>query len=91
MAKYSRRRILRGLLNGSAVSVALPFLNCFLNANGTALASGAPMPVRFGTWFWGLGATNSISCLRRSAATMTCRRSWRRSSPFSNTSICSRT
>lgn len=60
MADYTRRRVLRGLLNGGAVSVALPFLNCFLNTNGTALASGAPMPVRFGTWFWGLGATNSI-------------------------------
>jgi hypothetical protein len=60
MSKYSRRRVLRGMLNGTAVSVALPFLNCFLNSNGTALASGKPMPVRFGTWFWGLGATNAI-------------------------------
>jgi hypothetical protein len=60
MSKYSRRRILRGMVNGTAVSVALPLLNCFLNANGTALASGKPMPVRFGTWFWGLGATNAI-------------------------------
>ena len=60
MSKYSRRRVLRGMLNGTAVTVALPFLNCFLNSNGTALASGAAMPVRFGTWFWGLGATNPI-------------------------------
>jgi hypothetical protein len=43
------------MLNGTAVAVALPFLDCFLNENGTALASGAPLPVRFGTWFWGLG------------------------------------
>src|SRR5471032_2685384 len=50
-----RRRVLRGMLNGGAVTVALPLLDCFLNNNGTALASGAPLPIRFGTWFWGLG------------------------------------
>ena len=33
----------------------LPLLDCFLDINGTALASGAPLPVRFGTWFWGCG------------------------------------
>lgn len=52
-----RRRALRGLVGGVAISVGLPFLDCFLNDNGTALASGAPLPVRFGTWFWGLGHT----------------------------------
>lgn len=56
----SRRRVLRGMLKGTAVSVALPLLNCFLNESGTAMASGRAMPVRFGTWFWGLGANNSI-------------------------------
>ncbi|MCB2106073.1 MAG: DUF1552 domain-containing protein [Rhodobacteraceae bacterium] len=50
-----RRSALKGLVNGAAVSVALPFLDCFLNGNGTALAAGGPLPVRFGTWFWGLG------------------------------------
>ena len=50
-----RRQVLRGMLNGAAVGVALPFLDCFLNDHGTALASGQPLPVRFGTWFWGLG------------------------------------
>jgi hypothetical protein len=55
MKLLKRRHVLRGMLNGAAVTVALPLLNCFLNDNGTALASGAPMPVRFGTWFWGLG------------------------------------
>lgn len=50
-----RRTLLRGLLNGAAVAVALPFLDCFLDSKGKALASGAPLPVRFGTWFWGLG------------------------------------
>jgi hypothetical protein len=29
-----RRRVLRGLLNGGAVTVGLPLLNCFLNGNG---------------------------------------------------------
>ena len=53
----SRRVVLRGLFRGATVAVALPFLDCFLNSNGTALAAGAPLPVRFGTWFWGLGVT----------------------------------
>ncbi|ANO50084.1 DUF1552 domain-containing protein [Woeseia oceani] len=60
MKKLSRRRVLRGMVNGSAVSIALPLLNCFLNENGTALASGAPMPVRFGTWGYGLGMTANV-------------------------------
>lgn len=51
----TRRRVLRGVLNGVAVTVALPLLDCFLNDNGTALANGAPLPVRFGTWSWGCG------------------------------------
>jgi hypothetical protein len=45
----------KGAVKGGAVGVGLPFLDLFLNGNGTALASGAPIPVRFGTWFWGLG------------------------------------
>ena len=44
------------MLGGAAVTVGLPLLDCFLNANGTALAAtGAPLPVVFGTWFWGCG------------------------------------
>jgi hypothetical protein len=60
MSKVNRRTVLRGMLQGTAVTVALPLLNCFLNDNGNALASGAPLPVRFGTWFWGLGMNKSI-------------------------------
>lgn len=60
MSTIGRRRILRGMLNGAAVSVTLPFLECFLNGNGDALASGAPLPTRFGTWFWGLGMVSQI-------------------------------
>lgn len=57
----SRRRVLRGMLNGGAVSVALPFLDCFLDQNGAAFAgTGAALPVRFGTWFWGMGMNPSI-------------------------------
>src|SRR5580704_18410787 len=55
MAKWTRRKVLKGVLGGSAVTVALPLLDCFLDGNGEALASGAPIPVRFGTWFWGCG------------------------------------
>lgn len=55
--KVSRRSVMRGFLSGAAVGVSLPFLDVFLNDSGTALASGAPLPVRFGTWFYGLGHT----------------------------------
>jgi len=58
---FSRRRVLRGVLNGGAVTVALPLLDCFLDTNGTALAAtGTPIPTRFGTWFWGMGMNNSV-------------------------------
>ena len=56
----NRRRVLRGMLNGTVVTVALPILDCFLDGNGQAFASGAPLPIRFGTWFWGLGMNSSI-------------------------------
>jgi hypothetical protein len=48
------------MVGGAAVNVALPLLNCMLNTNGTALADGKPMPVRFGTWGWGLGMNSSV-------------------------------
>ena len=54
----TRRRALRAMFGGGAVTLALPFLDCFLNENGTALAAtGAPLPTRFGTWYWGMGHT----------------------------------
>jgi hypothetical protein len=59
-SNISRRKILRGTLGGVGVTVALPFLDCFLNGNGTALASGQALPVRFGTWFWGLGMDKAV-------------------------------
>lgn len=60
MEHLSRRTVLRGILHGGAVSVALPLLDVFLNSNGTALASERPIPVRFGAWYWGLGVAKSI-------------------------------
>ncbi|MDA0892167.1 MAG: DUF1552 domain-containing protein, partial [Proteobacteria bacterium] len=56
-SKQSRRQVLRTMMGGGVVSLTLPFLDCFLNTNGSALASGAPMPTRFGTWYWGMGHT----------------------------------
>lgn len=58
--KISRRNVLRGVVNGGLVSISLPFLEAFLNTSGSALASGAPLPSRFGTWFWGLGMNKSV-------------------------------
>jgi hypothetical protein len=43
------------LAGGVAVTVPLPRLAGMLNGNGTAYAQGAPLPVRFGTWFFGNG------------------------------------
>ena len=54
---FTRRDVLRGSIGGSAIAVSLPFLDCFLSESGEALASGAPVPVRFGTWFWSMGHT----------------------------------
>ena len=53
---FNRRTLLRGGMQGAAIAVGLPLLDLFLDGNGQAMAAtGAPMPVRFGTWFWGLG------------------------------------
>ncbi len=58
--KLHRRTLLRGMLQGSAVAVALPLLDCFLDGNGAALADGRPIPTRFGTFFWGCGLTRQL-------------------------------
>jgi hypothetical protein len=60
LGRLSRRRVLKGMLNGMAVSVGLPLLDCMLDGGGKALASGAPLPLRFVTWFWGLGGASSV-------------------------------
>lgn len=53
--KLSRRSLLKGVVGGTIVSVALPPLEAFFNSTGTALASGSPIPKRFGMFFWGNG------------------------------------
>jgi hypothetical protein len=43
-------------MQGSAVGIALPYLDCFLSNDGQALAATAErIPTRFGTWIWGCG------------------------------------
>lgn len=51
----SRRKVLRGMLGGSAVALGLPLFESMLNQNGTALAAGSSLPVRYGLFFWGNG------------------------------------
>src|SRR5215213_6777576 len=55
----NRRTFLRGMINGAAVGVGIPILDRYLNANGSTFADGAKLPVRFGTYFWGLGLTDT--------------------------------
>ncbi len=51
----SRRHVLRGLLGGVGVSLALPPLEAMFNATGTAYACDGILPLRFGLYFWGNG------------------------------------
>ncbi|MFV8750248.1 DUF1552 domain-containing protein [Nannocystaceae bacterium ST9] len=51
----NRRTLLRGMLGGGLVALALPPLEAMLNSNGTALANGSPLPRRMITWFFGNG------------------------------------
>ena len=53
--KLSRRTLLKGVLGGATVTIGLPLFECFVNSNGTALASGSGFPKRFGLFFWGNG------------------------------------
>lgn len=55
--RFNRRSMMRGLLGGATVAMGVPMLDAFLNENGNAFADGAKLPVRFGTYFWGLGLT----------------------------------
>ncbi|MDX1491882.1 MAG: DUF1552 domain-containing protein [Pseudohongiellaceae bacterium] len=58
-SRFDRRSMLKGMLGGAAVSLGVPLLDMFLNDNGTAYADGSGVPVRFGTYFWGLGLTDT--------------------------------
>lgn len=53
--RLHRRTMLRGMLGGTAVALALPPLEAMLNAHGDALADGSALPRRFVTWFFGNG------------------------------------
>ena len=65
----TRRFLLRGLYQGSATIVALPFLDCFLDSKGEALAAtGRAIPTRFGTFFWGCGLTKALYLPKTSGA-----------------------
>jgi hypothetical protein len=57
--RFDRRSLLRGVLGGGAVTLGLPALDIFLDGHGEAWANGARLPVRFGTYFWGLGLTDT--------------------------------
>ena len=56
-----RRTLLRGMFQGSAAVMGVPFLDCFLDSKGQALAAtGQRLPTRFNTFFFGLGLTTSL-------------------------------
>lgn len=57
--RFTRRSLLRGVIGGTAVSVGLPALDMFINDNGDAWADGGRFAMRFGTYFWGLGLTDT--------------------------------
>jgi hypothetical protein len=66
---HTRRFLLRGLLQGSAAVVSLPFLDCFLDSKGEAVAAtSSAIPTRFGTFFWGCGLTKALYLPKTSGA-----------------------
>jgi len=50
-----RRHFLKGTGVLGSVAVGLPLLEAMLDEDGEALASGADLPKRFISWFWGNG------------------------------------
>jgi hypothetical protein len=59
--KLDRRFLLRGTCQGALAVVGMPFLDCFLDSKGKALAAtGRALPTRFGTYFYGLGLTKQL-------------------------------
>ena len=51
----SRRTMLRGLAGGTVATIGLPVLEAMLDANGEALAGGAPLPKRWISYLFGNG------------------------------------
>ncbi len=81
----TRRRVLRGMLAGGAVTVGLPILDCVLNDNGTAFAdTGAPLPTRFASWPGPVESGSRNGGRRPRAVTMSCPGKWRSSSRSRN-------
>src|ERR1044072_4146911 len=59
--KLQRRTLLRGMFQGSVAVMGVPFLDCFLDSKGQALAAtGQRIPTRFSTFFFGLGLTTKL-------------------------------
>jgi hypothetical protein len=59
--KLDRRFLLRGTCQGALAVIGMPFLDCFLDSKGQALAAtGKAIPTRFGTFFWGCGLTKAL-------------------------------
>jgi hypothetical protein len=59
--KLDRRFLLRGTCQGALAVIGMPFLDCFLDNKGKALAAtGRALPTRFGTYFYGLGLTKQL-------------------------------
>jgi hypothetical protein len=57
--RFNRRSLMRGLLGGGTVALGIPALDIFLDGHGAAWADGKRLPTRFGTYFWGLGLTDT--------------------------------
>lgn len=67
LKNLQRRTFLRGMVQGSAVVVALPLLDVFLDSHGEAIAkvhpeakAGEGLPTCFGTWYWPLGLSPGL-------------------------------
>ncbi|MEO8301728.1 MAG: DUF1552 domain-containing protein [Rhizomicrobium sp.] len=59
--KVDRRFLLRGSCQGALAVMGMPFLDCFLDSKGKAMAAtGRPLPTRFNTFFFGLGLTKQL-------------------------------
>ncbi len=56
-----RRTVLRGMFNGSVMTLGLPTLDAMLNSNGTAHAqTGNPTGTYFGTFHWAHGTNRAL-------------------------------
>ncbi|MCA9618151.1 MAG: DUF1552 domain-containing protein [Myxococcales bacterium] len=57
-AQLSRRTMLRGVIGGAGVGLALPLLDAMVDDDATRLANGAELPRRFGVFYWGGGVVH---------------------------------